>query len=459
MNNIRIISHKIAKLLKKDYYKTRNGKIFANLSLSVIFKYVNVIIGLIMVPITLNYLDKTRYGLWTAFYSILSWIFIFDIGIGNGLRNKVTELKAKNEIDKIRSYVSTAYLIFGFLALLIAVIFLLINQFIDWSEVLNAPDTMKSELSKTIYIIFLVMCFSFVLKLIDSILAGDLKNSISGLISVIAHILSLIGIILLSKFTTPSILNYALMYTGTNLLVTLLASIYLYNGMYKEYSPNIKYMDLSLGRDLVSVGVKFFFISLSMNLMFSANGLIISNLLGPEYVTDYSINMKYFSVSSMLFIMLVQPLWSGYGDAYHRNDYEWIKKTFVFLHKLWFIMVGILALMIIVQKWFFHIWIGNKIKVDYPLSLLFGFYYLFYMLNNIYNPFINATSKIKLQMILYIILSITYLIMSVIFVKYLNLGIKGIVLSLILFHDLPLSILTKIQSEKILNGTPGIWQQ
>ena len=459
MNNIRIISHKISKFLKKDYYNTRNGKIFANLFLSVIFKYVNVILGLIMVPITLNYLDKTRYGLWTALYSILSWIFIFDIGIGNGLRNKFTELKAKNEVDGIRSYVSTAYLIFGFLALLIAVIFLLINQFIDWSRVLNAPYTMKSELSKTIYIIFLVMCFSFVLKLIDSILAGDLKNSISGLISVIAHILSLIGIILLSKFTTPSILNYALMYTGTNLLVTLLTSIYLYNGMYKEYSPNIKYMDLSLGRDLVSVGVKFFFISLSMNLMFSANGLIISNLLGPEYVTDYSINMKYFSISSMLFSMLVQPLWSGYGDAYHRNDYEWIKKTFRFLHKLWFIMVGVLVLMIIVQKWVFHIWIGDKIDVDYQLSILFVFYYLFYMLNNIYNPFINATSKIKLQMILYIFLSIIYLIMSVIFVKYLNLGIKGIVLSLVLFHDLPLSILTKIQSEKILNGTPGIWQQ
>ncbi len=447
------------KFFHKEYYKSRSGNIFANLSLSLIFKLINVIISIITVPITLNYLDKTRYGLWIALYSILSWIFIFDIGIGNGLRNKFTELKAKKEKEKIRSYVSTSYLIFGFLALLIAVVFLFINQFIDWSRVLNAPDTMKFELSKTIYIIVLVMCFSFVLKLIDSILAGDLKNSISGLISVIAHILSLIGIILLSKFTTPSILKYALMYTGTNLIVTLLASIFLYSGMYKEYSPSIKHIDLSLGSDLVSVGIKFFFISLSMNLMFSFNGLIISNLLGPEYVTNYSINMKYFSCASMIFSMLVQPLWSGYGDAYYRNDYEWIKKTFRFLHKLWFIMVGVLVLMIIVQKWVFHIWIGDKIDVDYQLSILFVFYYLFYMLNNIYNPFINATSKIKLQMILYIFLSIIYLIMSVIFVKYLNLGIKGIVLSLVLFHDLPLSILTKIQSEKILDGKPGIWQQ
>jgi len=459
MNYIGNNSYSKSKLFKKKYYRTRNGKIFANLSLSVLFKSIIVIISLITVPLTLNYLDKTRYGLWIALYSFLNWIFIFDIGIGNGLRNKVTELKAQDKAGEIKNYVSTSYVIFGFLAIILAVLFIIINRFIDWSRVLNAPDTMKYELSSAIYIIFGVLCFSFVLKLIDSVLAGDLKNSISGLISVIAHILSLIGIILLSKFTTPSILKYALMYTGTSLIVTLLASIFLYSGMYKEYSPSIKNVDLSLSKDLVSVGIKFFFISLSMNLMFTANGLIISNLLGPEYVTDYSINLKYFTVSSMLFTLLVQPLWSGYGDAYHRNDYEWIKKTFSLLHKLLLIMVCILILMIIAQKWIFYIWIGDKIQVDYSLSILFSLYCLVYMLNSIYNPFVNATSKIKLQMILYTILSILYLIMAVIFVKYLNLGIKGIVLALILLHDLPLAIIMKIQSKKILSGAPGIWQQ
>jgi tryptophan-rich sensory protein len=115
--------------------------------------------------------------------------------------------------------------------------------------------------------------------------------------------------------------------------------------------------------------------------------------------------------------------------------------------------------MIVAQKWVFHIWIGDKIQVDYSLSILFGLYCLVNMLNSIYNPFVNATSKIKLQMILYIILSIQYLIMAVIFVKYLNLGIKGIVLALILLHDLPLAIIMKIQSKKILSGAQGIWQQ
>jgi len=81
------------------------------------------------------------------------------------------------------------------------------------------------------------------------------------------------------------------------------------------------------------------------------------------------------------------------------------------------------------------------------------------MLNNIYNPFINATSKIKLQMIMYIILSLLYIIVAIFLVKYLNLGIKGILLALVLCNDLPLAIIMKIQAKKILNGVPGIWQK
>ena len=456
MNNLSAITQKI---LNKNYYKSRNGKILANLSLSLILKYIDVFISFVVVTITLKYLDKTRYGLWAALYSLLNWMFLFDIGIGNGLRNKITELKAKNKKEEIKNYVSTSYFIFGILALIFSIIFIIISRFLDWGKILNAPNYLKGELSLTINVIFFIMCINFVLRLINSILAADLKNAVSNIITVVSHFITLLCIIFLSKFTTPSILKYALLYVGSNVVITLMASIYLFKGLYKEYAPHIKYINILLWNDLISVGWKFFFISLSMNLMVSVNGLIISNLLGPEYVTDYSINMKYYSIASLLFVMLVQPLWTGYGDAYHRKDYEWIRKTFGYLQKLVVIMTGVLVLMIVAQKWIFRLWVGDKIQVDYQLSILFGLYYLFYMINNIYNPFINATSKIKLQMILYVFLSILYLIMAVLFVKYLNLGIKGILLSLVIFHDLPLAILMKIQSGKILNCVPGIWQK
>jgi len=377
MNYIRNNSYRKSKLFKKEYYRTRNGKILANLSATIVLKYIDVLISFIVITVTLKYLDKTRYGLWAAIYSLLNWIFFFDIGIGSGLRNKFTELKATNRCGEIKNYISTSYFIFGILALIFSIIFVLFGQFLDWGKILNAPDSLKGELSLTINVIFFVMCISFVLKLINSILAADLKNAVSNVILVVAHLLSLVGILFLSKFASPSILKYALLYTGSNLIITIVASAYLFNGLYKEYAPNIKYVNISLWKDLISVGWKFFFISLSMNLMLSANGLIISNLLGPEYVTDYTINMKYFSIATLLFSMLVQPLWTGYGDAYHRKDYEWIKKTFRYLQKLLIIMTSVLVIMIVAQKWIFHIWVGDKIQVDYQLSILFGLYYLF----------------------------------------------------------------------------------
>ncbi len=447
------------KLFRKEFYNTRTGKIIANLSSTMLLKYISMLISFFMVPITLEYLDKTRYGLWAALHSVLAWFFIFDIGIGNGLRNKFTELKAKNRMDELKSYVSTSYFIFGILATIIIIAFVIINQFIDWSKLLNAPLSMHRELSVTVEVVFIVMCGSFVLKLINTILAADLKNAASNLISVIAHVISLIGIIFLTKFTSPSILKYALLYTSSNVLVTFIASIILFSGLYKSVSPNFRFIDMSLWYELVSVGSKFFFITIAMNLMTHTTGLIISNLLGPEYVTDYTINMRYFALSAMGFGMMVQPLWSGYGDAYHRHDFSWIKKTFLRLNKIWFLLVGVLIMMIGFQKFAFHLWLKDKLQVDYILSVLFGIYYGFHMLNAIYNPFINSTSKIRLQMILYISLSMVYLVVAVMFLKVFHLGIRGIVLALILFHTMPLSILTMIQSKKILAGAKGIWDK
>lgn len=174
------IKELINKLAHRSFYRSRNGKIFANLSLFLVFKMINMIISFFMVPITLNYLDKTRYGLWAALSSVLAWFFIFDIGIGNGIRNKYTELNAKGNLDLLKKYVSTPYFLFGGIAILITAVFFVLNLFIDWPRLLNAPESMAQELTETVFIVFFVLCASFVLKLINNILSADLKNAVSA---------------------------------------------------------------------------------------------------------------------------------------------------------------------------------------------------------------------------------------------------------------------------------------
>ena len=64
-----------------------------------------------MVPLTLDYVDNECYGVWLALSSMVVWISFFDIGINNGLRNKLTAALAHNDYNLGRKYVSTTYAI------------------------------------------------------------------------------------------------------------------------------------------------------------------------------------------------------------------------------------------------------------------------------------------------------------------------------------------------------------
>lgn len=446
------------KLCSKTIPSGRTGTIAVNIYISLACKFLNMIISFIMVPITLAYLDKAAYGLWAAISSVIAWFFIFDIGIGNGLRNKYAECKAKNDLTSIKYYVSSAYFYFGAMFFALTIVFWIINHYIEWAKLFNAPIEFSSSLNLLMVVAFSLMSLNFVMKLINFILMGDLKTAASDIIGTVAHIVALAGIILLSKYSSPSLLNYAVMYTGSQLFVVSLASLILFNTKYKFCRPSIRHINRSYGRQLIRVGLKFFLLQISSLLLFQTTNFILSNLMGPIHVTDYNICIKYFSLASLIFTMLVNPLWSGYSDAYHRADMVWIANTIKKLKKLWLVVIVLMFVMLVLQKPLFKLWLKNRITVDYTLSLTVITYLIINMKNMIYNPLLNATSKLKLQIILSAIIPFVYLTLAVLFVKYLNLGSKGILIALMISQTIPVAIILPIHTEKILRGeATGIW--
>ena len=56
-----------------------------------------MLISLLLVPLTIDYLNPTQYGIWITLMSVIAWFNFFDIGLGNGLRNKFATAKAENK--------------------------------------------------------------------------------------------------------------------------------------------------------------------------------------------------------------------------------------------------------------------------------------------------------------------------------------------------------------------------
>ena len=69
----------------------RSVKAKKNILASFLIKGGNIAISLILVPLTIHYVNPTQYGIWLTLSSIIGWFAFFDIGFGNGLRNKFAE--------------------------------------------------------------------------------------------------------------------------------------------------------------------------------------------------------------------------------------------------------------------------------------------------------------------------------------------------------------------------------
>ena len=87
----------------------RSVNIKKNVAGSLCLKVINIFISLQVVPLTIHYVNPSKYGVWLTLSSIIAWISYFDFGFAHGFRNRFAEAIAKGEFLLARKYVSTTY--------------------------------------------------------------------------------------------------------------------------------------------------------------------------------------------------------------------------------------------------------------------------------------------------------------------------------------------------------------
>jgi O-antigen/teichoic acid export membrane protein len=406
---------------------------------------------------TIKYLNPVRYGIWITVSSVISWMTLFDVGLGNGLRNKFAQSLALGDEKLAKIYVSTSYVLLTLIVITIYIPFAFLNGLFDWTKLLNTSSGMKGELNKLVFIVFTFFCIQFILKLLTTILIAYQKPAFSDFINFLTNIISLIIIYLLTAFTSGSLLYLGAAFSGVPIVVLLIFSFWSYWGRLKMFRPNFRYVDFRYAKELYSLGIKFFIIQISAVVIYSTDSVIISNILGPAEVTPYNIAFKYFSIISVAFGIIMVPMWSGVTDAYTRGDIDWIKKSIRRNLFIWVAFAVITMIMIIISNPIYKIWIGNAISIPFKLTVLMGLYVISntFMLPFVF--FINGIGKIKLQFLISIATGILNIPISILFAGFLHIGSAGVILGTIVTLT-PFLILMPLQYNKIINQKAyNIW--
>ena len=436
---------------------SRSLKTKKNIVLLLAFNIVNFLSTLVIVPLTLKYLGPVEYGVWLTISSVLTWFSFLDFGIGNGLRNKLSEAFAENSLRRARIFVSTAYVIFGGGIVVLWVLFFAIYKFINWSKIFNSPAYLTSELNLLIAIVFFLFSLQLLLKLIYSVNQADQRPAINGLISASSNIFSVLFLLILYKTSKHNLVALGTGLSVVPAIILIFATIILFVKVYRSISPAIKYFRMDHSKDLVKLGTQFFVIQIAGLIVFATDNMIITQLFGPAEVTVYNIAYKLFYFVPLFFNIILTPLWSAYTEAYVKEDYQWIRNAMTKILKIWLLLSVGVIIMIFLSGTIYKIWVGDQVYIPFKLSLVMGVFVIISNWNNIFAYFINGIGKIRLQLYYSIFIAIINIPLSIYFAKNLGIGITGVMTATCVCVIIG-SVWVPIQYSKIINKkATGIW--
>lgn len=444
---LQAIQSKVYRFFNKGHERTLKTK--RNIARSVFIKGGSVVASLLIIPLTINYINAAQYGIWLTLSSIITWAALFDMGLGNGLKNKLTECIALNDMQKARSYVSSTYAVLLIISLLLFTVFYLVNPYINWQKILNAPEA-GYNLNVLVLIVFGSFCIQFIIQLINTVLTADQNPAKAGFISLAGQVFTLLAIALLVLYVPAGLMNVVLAFVCVPMLVVLISSIWLYNRNYKAIAPALRFVKLKYAWQMLSAGSSFFIIQIAALVLYETDNIVIIQLFGPKEVTTFNIAYKLFSIVLMFFVVVITPFWSAFAEAFTKQDMDWIKRAIDKANRLWLGLSLCSVLLLLLSPWLYRLWLGNAVTIPFSLSLAMCVYAISMIWQAIHVQLINGTGKILFQLYLGIVASVVNIPLAIWLGR--RIGLAGVTWSNIIVF-VAMGVCFSIQTRKIINGT------
>jgi len=435
---------------------TRSGKVKKNAIISFIVMILTNLISFLLMPIVLSYLDVTKYGIWLTINSVLAWVFLFDLGLSGGLRTRLAQALAKNEIEDVNILINTSYAFLTGIMLILCLLYYLISPFVNWVKIFNAPSNLTNELNMLMMVVILFFLLRFILQIINGIYTAVQKNSIINIMSLFTQLLSLVSILLFAKWINGSLFWIGFIYSISPLIVLIVGNIIFFNN-HTNFKLSLKYIKLSAIKRILNIGIYEFIDQIAFIILMSATNLIIAQVTSPGAVVPYHVTMRIFGIFLTVYTLATNPLIPAFTEAYTIDDFLWIKNVFKKINQLFIICALGVILMIPLSKPIFNFLVKGKVQMSYSLTIIIVSLTLLRMFGAVYTKFLTGCGKVRLIGVSSIISATIYILFIVIFGKQLSFGIHSVLLLQLLLGVITTCIVF-IQSKKVLNKQDiGIW--
>jgi O-antigen/teichoic acid export membrane protein len=401
-------------------------------------RLIALLVALVTIRLTIGYLGAARYGLWMVITSITAFLAFSDLGVGNALINRMSAAFASGERDRASREVSSASAVLAGISLVIILIGALLLPILPWGRIYNVNGLAAAEAGPSTFA--LLGCFALLLPLglVQRVQLGFQEGFIANLWLIAGNLLGLVLVVvcIALRLGLPWLV---LAVAGGPVIATMLNWIQAFVHSRPWLRPTWSGVDLRIGVQLVRIGALFLSLQLAAAVAFSSDNLIVTQLLGPVAVAQYSVAQRVFIVLPALLSVAAVSLWPAYGEALVHSDRPWIRRMLV---RSTLFAVGITAigslLILAASHLIFGFLIGPALIPPLALSVGFAVWAVLYAFGNVASMLLNAANVILFQVIAASVMAVTSIVLKIELGR--TYGVAGIIWGTVIAYGL-LSVL------------------
>lgn len=377
--------------------------------ISLINMLISIVIGIFFAPLQIKYLGSEEYGIYTLAISIISYMSIFDLGLGNALIRFSSRIRAKGEDES--GLIGTFLIFYSVISFIVAIVGFLCLINIDYF--FTSLTSGENSILKTIFLLMLInTTISFPASVFSSVIRSHEKFIFSNLLTTLQNIMNYTIMIVLLLIGYKSV-AMTLVSLISNIIITTINVLYC---LFKlKIKIRIKKFDTHFYREIIVYSL-FIFINILVDQLYSSTDkIILGKYCGSIAVAVYGVGVTFssyftlFSTSiSSVFLPHISKI-SVEKDGYKKlsNLFNNVGRKQLII--LCFICIGFMVF----GKEFIQQWVGYDYRDAYYIALIIMVPSLIPLSQNLGISILQAYNKHKVRSMMYLFIAILNVIISI----------------------------------------------
>ncbi len=412
------------------------------------FRGVSMAGTFVTIPLVLDQLGPTRFGLFVLVTQLATLLVFSDLGLGNGLITALAQARADGDERRARELVSSTWALLLVVATAGGGLFAILFPLVSWSAVLGVDGVGSGAVALSVLVFAVLFLVGVPASIAQKVHLARQEGLQANAWQTLGALLTITGTVLCVT-TSASVPWFVAAAVGGSVVSGVANTVWLF-WRHPELRPGRRYVTRERTRFVAGSGVLFLLLGVAGAVAYQTDALVISHVLGPSDVTTYSLALRLFAIPGLAVSFVLAPLWPAFGDAFARRDVAWVRQT---LRRaiVWGAAVNIpgALLLVLLGQWLVDLWVGEG-EVAVPTLLLVSFA-LWTVLNTVSGPLamlLNGAHVVRFQVICAIAMAVLNLPLSIVLTEWL--GVAGPILGSAIAQSLCIVVPSLVYTHRLL---------